>query len=341
MKYQLLLFEEILRGNLRPWLDANKCDEKFVPLLGDITAIAPRFAPSYEFDFYRFFNARTRYYHKLITSEANNFCNQLLEHTDTNDDSRIIKYRLGVILKKRLPTLLKDVAKLIKANNYDLSYINPHKINPSLDADFKTEAYTIQLLKTALVKVYLEVQELFKSYLPDNYTEIEDLYLQFLSEPIPENSFLKRASQSIELQQTKPKDNQHIELKTANTNNKSFTYNNLHKNPDALKDLLNSLKLHQLIDEKTTIYDFKRIFSGEDTITPIIWTGNVSDLYYFIVLIHNEYKTVKNISPYHWQATANCFIKSDGSTFDTTQLKTQKKPKQNAHIIEKVASHLN
>ena len=106
------------------------------------------------------------------------------------------------------------MAKLIKANNYDLSYINPHKINPSVDADFKTEAYTIQLLKTALVKVYLEVQGIFKPYLSDNYTEIEDLYLQFLSEPIPENTFLKHATQPIELQQTKPKDNQHIEPKT-------------------------------------------------------------------------------------------------------------------------------
>ena len=158
---------------------------------------------------------------------------------------------------------------------------------------------------------------------------------------VSQSRYLKCTTQPIELQQTKPKDNQHIELKTTNTNNKSFTYNNLHKNPDALKDLLNSLKHHCLVDEKTTIYDLKRIFSGDDTIKPIIWTGNVSDLYYFIVLIHNEYKTVKNISPYHWQATANCFIKSNGSTFDTTQLKTQKKPKQNAHIIEKVASLLN
>ncbi|MBN1117958.1 MAG: hypothetical protein JXA77_12170 [Bacteroidales bacterium] len=52
-----------------------------------------------------------------------------------------------------------------------------------------------------------------------------------------------------------------------------------------------------MVDEKTTIYDLKKIFSGGENCNPIIWTGNVSDLYYYLVQIHNEFETVENVNP--------------------------------------------
>src|ERR1035437_955511 len=99
---------------------------------------------------------------------------------------------LGDTLKKKLKTFLKDVGKLIKANDYKLKYINPYKSGFVVDTDHKADTYIIQLLKTAVIKVYLEIQEKFKSYLSDDYMEIEVLYLHYLSEPIPEQTFLKR-----------------------------------------------------------------------------------------------------------------------------------------------------
>ncbi|NLF42707.1 MAG: hypothetical protein GX587_08430 [Bacteroidales bacterium] len=85
----------------------------------------------------------------------------------------------------------------------------------------------------------------------------------------------------------------------------------------------------------------KKIFTDDKNFKPLVWTGNISDLYYFIILIHNEFQTVESIKPYHWQVTCNCFIKPDGTSFEPTQLKSQKLPKQNAEMIKKVSSLLN
>lgn len=341
MNTRPLAFEAILTGDLQPWRDANKVDEKFVPLLGDIPTVTPEFRPLYEFDFYRFFNPRTRYYHKLITNEANLYCNQVINHINSDSDTRVIKYRLGKILKKKLPTFLKDVSNLINTRNYELAFINPHKTSFSTDTDHKTETYIIQLLKVALVKVYLEIQEAFKIHLNDSLMEHNDLYLQHLSESIPEQTFLKPTYKEIDIQQNTAEEPEVVQHKATKSKPKSFTYNKLVKNSDALKDLLDSLKRYNLVDSKTTIYDIKKVFSDDEISKPIVWTGNVSDLYYFIVLIHNVNKVVKNISPYHWQVTCNCFIKPDGSSFEVTNLKSQKPPKQNAEMMKKVASLLN
>lgn len=341
MSNQPLIFEEIIRGDLRPWLDDNKVDEKFAPIINDIANSEPQFQPLFEIVFYRFFNARTRYFNKLIVNEANNYCNTCIAYIGFGDDSRVIKYRLGQILKKKLPTLFKDIAKLIKANDYDLLYINPNKVNPSIDADHKTETYIIQLLKVALVKVYIEIQEAFKEQITDNLMEIEDLHLQFLSESIPENTFLKPITYIPDIQVIEKQTKAKVTEKTQKTKPNSFKYKYINKNTDYLKYLLDSLKHNNLVDSKTTIYELKKIFTDDENFKPIVWTGNISDLYYFIVLIHNEFQTVESIKPYHWQITCNCFIKPDGTSFEPTQLKSQKLPKQNAEMIKKVASLLN
>ncbi len=338
MNNQPILFERIIHRDLRPWLDENRYQDRVAPNISDLIQIVPRFQPLYEIEFCQFFNSRTRYYHKLITNEANNYCNHVIELINSNED----KCLLGDTLKTELRTLLKDIAKLIKANDWELRYINPYKSSFNIDIDHKTNTYIIQLLKTATIKVYLEIQEAFKSFISgDDYMEFEVLYLQYLSELIPEQTFLTRVRKVI--------DDTPVEAKTIVTKinrlcrpkPKSFTCHKLIKDAAILKDLLDFLINYFLIDHETNIYDLRKIFSGKDNYKPIVWTGNISHLYYFIVLIHNEYKCVENISPYHWQVTCNCFIKPDGTTFDSVHLKSQKKPKQNVFIIEKAASWLN
>ena len=111
----------------------------------------------------------------------------------SDDDTRVIKYWLYDTLKKKLRTFLKGIAKLIKVNDLNLRYINPYKSSFSTDLDHKANTYILQLLKTATIKVYLEIQEVFTSFIEnDDYMEIGVLYLHYLSEPIPEQTFLKR-----------------------------------------------------------------------------------------------------------------------------------------------------
>lgn len=195
---QSLLFERILRGDLRPWLEYNKSDERFVRLAEDIKTINADFQPMFEIKFHRCFNQKTKYYHKLILNEVTDYCNRIIELIRGVDDLRVIRYLLSDTLLTKLKTLLKDVGKLIKSCDYDLKYIDPYKPDFGLNTDHKSDTYVIQLLKTALVYFYLEVQEVFKTYIKeDEYMEPEDLYQQALSESIPEQTFLKRRMQIV------------------------------------------------------------------------------------------------------------------------------------------------
>jgi len=292
MNNQPLIFERIIRGDLRPWLENNRYEDKFAATIGDIKLIEPQFQPLYAIDFYFFFNSQTRYYHKLITIEANNYCSRIIELISSHDDTRVIKYLLYDTLKTKLRTVLKDIAKFIKTNDWDLKYINPYKSSFDTDIDHKTNTYIIQLLKTATIKVYLEIQKTFKSFISDDdYMGIEVLYLQYLSEPIPEQTFLKR--RVVETRQCLVSTNER-EMKPAHVGPKSLKFDRLATNPGALNDLFDAFKFLHLVDKKSSARDFKKVFSGIEIENPIRWTGNQNEFYWFVYLIYTKYKFVKD-----------------------------------------------
>ena len=89
---------------------------------------------------------------------------------------------------------------------------------------------------------------------------------------------------------------------------KSFENINLHKIPGNITFLFKDLKELKLIHEETSIKDFRVVFSGNDIINKIIWTGNISQLYHFIKYLHNIAKKVKNTRQKLWFITINCFV---------------------------------
>jgi len=335
MNNQPLIFERIIRGNLRPWLENNRLEDKFTSTIGDLKLTEPQFQPLYEIDFYLFFNSQTRYYHKLITIETNNYCSRIIELISSYYDTRDIKYLLCDTLNKKLRTLLKDIAKLINVNDLNLLCINPYKSSFNTDLDHKSNTYIIQLLKTATIKVYLEIQENFKSFVDsDDYMEIGVLYLHYLSEPIPEQTFLKRIKiPEIVPVGVKP-DGPGID-KVSIFKPKSFKFDRLATNPGALSDLLDAFKFLHLVDKKSSARDFKKVFSGIEIENPIRWTGNQSELYWFIYLIYNKYKFVEDLRQQQWKTACYCFVQADGTRFDQSKLRTLKKPRLTAGVIEK------
>ena len=114
---QPLQFERIISGNLRPWLERNRHEEKFVQIIRDLEIIAPQFQPLYEIDFYRFFNCKTKYYHRLIVNESNNYCNRTTELIGREKDPEIKKCQLSRALNK-VKTLLRETRGLIHSNDY-------------------------------------------------------------------------------------------------------------------------------------------------------------------------------------------------------------------------------
>lgn len=193
------LFDKILYDSLRPWLNSNNSDDKFAPLISDIVTVYSEHPLIYEIDFYRPFNNKTRYYNKLIINETNRYCNKIINLINEDHNTLLQKYWLNDTLNKKLQTRLKDIGKIIRDNDYQLAYINPRKTSFNIDTDYKTNTFIIQLLKLALIKVYLEIQETFKSLLSDDLKIEDDFYTQFLFEPVPEISFLKEAPEIINI----------------------------------------------------------------------------------------------------------------------------------------------
>ena len=68
---------------------------------------------------------------------------------------------------------------------------------------------------------------------------------------------------------------------------------------------MNALKRKNLIGNSTDLKDFRKVFSGEAIDKPIIWTGNISELSYFIKQLHNELKLVEDLKQQQWAVTIN------------------------------------
>lgn len=106
----------------------------------------------------------------------------------------------------------------------------------------------------------------------------------------------------------------------------SFEYVHLATNSDAIVDLYNAMKKGGLIEQSTGVHNFKRVLSGKEVVTPIVWTGTMEELVYFIKQVHQKKKKVKNVGRRHWEITHHCFIRPNGSRFDKAKFRTQKTP---------------
>lgn len=198
MKNHFIILDEIIYKGLRPWLEANNPDEKFASMISSVKEIEPTFQPKYQVNFERPFNNKTKYYSKFILAEKLKAINGLLDALHEDENPQLIKYRLNDTLNKKLKTKIKDIGKIIKDQQFEPSYIDPKKTTFDVDQDHKTNTYVFQLLKVSLIHMYLEIQEVFKSWVKDDFV-IEDFYTQLLFEPITEKTYIEEAPETINI----------------------------------------------------------------------------------------------------------------------------------------------
>ena len=330
---QLQILDDILYKGLQPWLPENNPDEKFAPMLSEIKSFEPKIKMKYEVEFFRPFNNKTKYYQKLIFREMNKYCDLVISLIADDSNHQVKKYWLNDTLEKKLKTRLKEIGKLLKERHLDIIYIDPSKSTFDMDANHKTDTYIIQLLKNCLIKIHLEIQDAFLTFREDVMV-VEDFYTQLLFEPIPTNSFLKETLPILTIEPVKPIAVEipiPAEVKSFN----SFTFKKLSKNAESLNDLCNSLKKNNFIADDTSTINFKKVFSGKEITQPVIWTGNPSELYYFIHLIYTEYKLVDDLKQKQWKVTCLCFIQPNGIKFESSKLRPLKRPQLSAYKIEK------
>lgn len=333
MKNHFSTLDEILYKGMRPWLPANNPDEKFASMISGVKQVEPNYSSSFELNFERPFNSKTKFYAKFIQIETIKTINNLLDVLQEDNTPQLVKYRLNDTLNKKLKTKLKDIGNIIKEQQFELSYINPRKTTFNIDQEHKTNTFVFQLLKTSLIQIYLEIQNAFKDWIHDELI-IEDFYSQLLFETIPDKTYIMKI-QTIEV--TTPEIKIQPEPEITEVSQKSFTYKDFHKNSDKLNDLCDCLKKSGFIDKSTTATNFKKIFSGKEFTTPIIWTGNRSEFSYFIKLIHNNHELVVNLKQDQWKVAIQCFIKSDGSKFHISDRKLQR-PSSTGDLLDKAVT---
>lgn len=337
MNNQTKILDDILNQGLRPWLEKNSLDDKFAPKLRSLKDTSTDYPFRYEINFLRPFDNKTKYYSKLILNTVKSDVERLYNLISEDDAENLIRYWLDDTLNKRLKTRLKDIGKLIKEKDFQLVYIDPKKASIELDQAHKANTYIIQLLKLAYMQLYLEIQDAFSNWIDDKLV-IEDFYTQLLLEPVPNEQFLTEI-QTIEIEATEKPVRKQTPPPAVNSFH-SFTYKQINTNPEKVSDLCSSLKFNNLISQDTTVPNFKRVFTNSEIKTPVVWTGTISELFYFIKLIHNDLQLVENLKQKQWKVTCQCFVDAEGNPFDRSKFRSQKKPKLTAAKIEKSVSNL-
>lgn len=122
-------------------------------------------------------------------------------------------------------------------------------------------------------------------------------------------------------------------------NLKSFEYIRIEKQPENIMYLFDDLKKGNFIFEDTKLNDFKKVFSKKIIVEKIVWTGTISELNYFIKMLHNVQNKVVDLKKNHWKVAALCFTLPDKLAIDPKLLKVQKKPSK-VEMLEKIVSRL-
>ena len=337
MSLELKIFDDILNHGMRPWLRHNSVDESFYSKFHSLKEYSSKHPLHFEIDFPRPVDNKTKYYNQLIRNAIKSQYDIIYEKIDNDRNENLIYYYLDKILNKHLATKIKDVGILIKQKDYALSYIDHKNTSYQLDQAHKANSYIVQLLKIALMQLYLEVQESFKEYVKDEFI-VEDFYTQLLNEPIPD----KLPITPIQIIEIEPEPINKPQTKKTSTAIQfhSFKYKQYNTSPEKLHDLWDSLKLNDFISSDTPLPTFKKIFSGTEINNPVKWIGNPSELSYFIKCIHNKYKLIDYLKQQHWKVTCLCFVDEDGNPFHFTQFRRLERPSLTGDKIDNAVNLL-
>lgn len=277
----------------------------------------------FNLDFKRPLSDKKKYYSIIIFNDTQRMIEEFKKEFPSNAIEEELRFSYNS-LHKKIDKYLKSIAQYIKEN----------EITEDLNSDL---SYIINYLKFSAIQLLLELQDQYGQYASSENYSPNEIHEKYFGEELSKN-YIVKISEAIE-----PKSDL-IKISQGNNDEKnlqySFTYKQYDTNPSKITDLWDSLKLNKFIKSDTPLQTFRKIFSGKEITNPVKWTGNPSELYYFIKLIHNDLKLVENLKQKHWQVTCECFVDEKGLKFDRSKLRTLKKPELTGNKIEKAVNHL-
>jgi hypothetical protein len=312
----------------------NYSEPKFKQLLIGIKTVQPKLPPLYNIEFEKPITFKRKYFLKLIDTDAAAFLNEIHTAVKRSQSINHKKFQVYPALNKTLKDLLLATNQIITERELQEDKFKPvqGKIPKGNIAD---EAFIFHYLKHQLIRLYLEISESYPDYRKSENLEIEDLYATFFSEIAPDPVVIipTLESETETVSESNDQQEEVIEIE-------SFKYKEFDTEPDKLTDLCDSLKLNKFIDNNTTTPQFKKVFSGKKLQVQLFWTGNASELYYFIHTLYNTHKVLEDMKQRQWKVACKCFIKSDGSEFEPTKVKNLKRPALTGDKLDKAIQHV-
>ena len=337
MKNDLTFFSSILNADDRPWQKSKLPDVKIKEQLTRTKALPCSVPLRYEFKFFKPYKPLAKLYKVLIDNERNRYFELIHSLMNEAIDDDVRSYWVETTLSKKIHSQLERVAKIIDERHYPIDNIDPEKDNKLKDPTISSETFIIQYLKFTLITMYMEIQQAYQEYNTKEALDLVDLFGNYFAET-DEYHFIK-------FNEKKPKPTVEAPTATHGENKseeqKSFKYKYLNNEQERITDLCSSLIKNGFIDKGTHASTFKKVFTETIITDPIIWTGRISELSYFIKLLTDTYKLVEFPHQQNWNIAVRCFVMKDRPPLDPKGLKGQKVPKRSHHKIESCVSNLN
>ena len=193
MSNSLILYHNILFLELRPWLNRVYPDQKFKQMILELHKEHYENQPLYEVDFLKPLTPFRKYYYAIIENEAIRYLNAIHKFVRDSPTDPEKKYWVHTTLTKKITQKLKEVAAIISERSYP-EIIDSHGIN-NLDSitALWDEVYVIIFLKYQFIRLYLEIQNTFQTYVHDDIMSEDELHSLYFSHPTPNRSILKNA----------------------------------------------------------------------------------------------------------------------------------------------------
>lgn len=223
-------------------------------------------------------------------------------------------------------TYLSETRAVIDRNNLSLDdLLSIRDYSTSLQLNEST--YIFHYLIWALIRCYMEFQQHFYDYIEEEnkLVSIEDFFVQILQWRMPSKVGIEEI---LHVEVNADEQPQKKNRKKAAAPVLSFKYQNKEgKRTDNISVFIDQLQDNGLVPKTQSKPSIKQLLTGEMVKTPIIWSGNLSDLPYLFKLLVNDKKVLKLPEGITiWQVVSACFIDESGKHFDKEKLRKQKDP---------------
>ena len=204
--------------------------------------ITPNFNPKWVIKYHRPLSVKSEYYYHLIVNEATRYINNIIELLN-EDDYLLRQQDWYTDTMAKLQVRFNDVIEVIKEHLYFVEFMDPKSQDFDKNPQHKTNTFIIQLLKVALVKIYLELQDMYSNLGTEIKISEFDIYDRFFNQSLPENSFLVQLRDDASSDISKLVNLEVIDL----------SRNSIKELPKEYRNLIGFNKLQPVFDEYGTV----------------------------------------------------------------------------------------